>query len=61
MTSCPGELVLHHDGTTWCSEVDIGRTCAGLDLPHRAVWTCRLLWGPEDCPRCADVAQPLAI
>jgi hypothetical protein len=60
MTSCPGELVLHHDGTSWCSEPTAGRQCLGQDLPHRAVWTCRLLWGPSACPRCASSVTPMA-
>lgn len=54
MTDCPGELVLHRDQTAWCSEVRAGRACLGNDHPHRAIWTCRLVWGPGDCPRCQD-------
>jgi hypothetical protein len=52
MTACPGELVVHRDGAAWCSEVRAGRACLGTNRPHRAVWTCRLVWGPDDCPRC---------
>jgi hypothetical protein len=52
MTTCPGELVVHQDGTVWCSEPNEGRECGGLERPHRAVWSCRLVWGPASCPRC---------
>ncbi len=53
MTPCPGELVVHRDRSLWCSEVRAGRRCLGIDQPHRAVWSCRLVWGPEPCPRCS--------
>lgn len=55
MTACPGELVLHRDRSAWCSEVREGRACLGVGRPHRAVWTCRLIWGPAHCPRCHDI------
>ena len=45
MTSCPGQLVVHRDGSVAsCSEHRAGRSCAGEDLPHRRGFlACRIV------------------
>ncbi len=59
MRSCPGQLVVHRDGTVaYCTEVSAGRRCAGEDHPHRGgFFACRMVDGAT-CPCCTDV--PLA-
>ena len=36
MKTCPGQLVVHGDGTVaYCTEETAGRRCRGEDHPHR--------------------------
>jgi len=53
MKSCPGQLVVHRDGTVaYCTEETAGRGCAGEDRPHRSgFFACRLVDG-DRCPYC---------
>lgn len=57
MASCPGQLVIHRDGSVaYCTEKQAGRSCPGEDRPHRrGVVACRLVSG-ERCPYCASLA-----
>jgi hypothetical protein len=54
MRSCPGQLVVHRDGTVaHCTETIAGRRCAGEDRPHRGGFlACRLVDG-DNCSYCA--------
>ena len=54
MKSCPGQLVVHRDGTVaYCTEETAGRHCAGEDHPHRGgFFACRVVDG-DNCPYCA--------
>jgi len=54
MRSCPGQLVVHRDGTVaYCTEERSGRACAGEDHPHRGgFFACRVMRG-EDCEYCS--------
>ena len=60
MRSCPGQLVVHRDGTVaYCTEGTAGRTCAGEDHPHRGgFFACRVVEG-DNCAYCA--VEPLAL
>lgn len=53
MKSCPGQLVVHRDGSVaYCTEEQAGRTCAGEDRPHRrGVFACRLV-NRDACQHC---------
>ena len=53
MTSCPGQLVVHRDGSVAsCSEDRAGRGCAGEDHPHRrGIHACRIV-ERGDCSYC---------
>ena len=55
MRSCPGQLVVHGDGTVaYCTEETGGRTCAGEDHPHRGgFFACRVVDGAQ-CRYCTD-------
>jgi hypothetical protein len=54
MRSCPGQLVVHRDGTVaYCTENIAGRRCAGEDHPHRGGFlACRVVDG-DNCAYCA--------
>ncbi|HVA04590.1 MAG TPA: hypothetical protein VMU64_12705 [Acidimicrobiales bacterium] len=58
MRSCPGQLVVHRDGTVaYCTEETAGRRCTGEDHPHRGgFFACRVVDG-DNCSYCA--AAPL--
>jgi hypothetical protein len=55
MKSCPGQLVVHRDGTVaYCTEKNAGRPCAGEDRPHRGgFFACRVVDGNQ-CRYCTD-------
>lgn len=57
MMSCAGQLVVHRDGSVaYCSEEQLGGSCAGEDRPHRrGVLACRLV-SDQQCPYCASLA-----
>jgi hypothetical protein len=57
MKSCPGQLVVHRDGTVaYCTEEHGGRKCAGEDHPHRGgFFACRVVEG-DNCRYCTDAA-----
>jgi hypothetical protein len=59
MKGCPGQLVVHRDGTVaYCSEENAGRRCAGEDHPHRGgFFACRVVDG-DSCAYCSDTAVP---
>ena len=54
MRSCPGQLVVHRDGTVaYCTEETAERRCAGEDHPHRGgFFACRVVDG-DNCSYCA--------
>jgi len=56
MKSCPGQLVVHRDGTVaYCTEEQDGRACAGEDRPHRrGVLACRVVTR-DPCSACNPV------
>jgi hypothetical protein len=53
MKSCPGQLVVHRDGTVaYCTEKNGGHACAGEDRPHRGGFlSCRVV-DDEACAHC---------
>ncbi len=53
MKSCPGQLVVHRDGTAaYCTEATAGGSCVGEDRPHRGgFFACRVVDG-DNCPYC---------
>jgi hypothetical protein len=57
MASCPGQLVVHSDGSVaYCTEGREGPACAGLDRPHRrGVFTCSLV-SDEPCAYCSALS-----
>jgi hypothetical protein len=59
MRSCPGQLVVHGDGTVaYCTEETGGRSCAGEDHPHRGgFFACRVVDG-DGCRYCTDAPGP---
>ena len=61
MKSCPGQLVVHRDGTVaYCTEGAAGRRCAGEDHPHRAgFFACRVVDG-DNCAYCAVESVTMA-
>jgi hypothetical protein len=61
MKSCPGQLVVHRDGTVaYCSEETAGGACAGEDRPHRGgFFACRAVEG-DNCPYCTGAPVTLA-
>ncbi len=60
MKSCPGQLVVHRDGTVaYCTEQTTGGTCAGEDRPHRGgFFACRVVDG-DNCPYCT--VEPVTV
>ncbi len=60
MKSCPGQLVVHRDGTVaYCTEATAGRRCAGEDHPHRGgFFACRVVDG-DNCSYCATAPLDL--
>jgi hypothetical protein len=60
MKSCPGQVVVHRDGTVaYCTEDAAGRRCAGEDRPHRGgFFACRVVDG-ENCAYCT--VDPLTL
>ncbi len=56
MKSCPGQLVVHRDGTVaYCTEEHEGHQCAGEDRPHhRGVLACRVAHR-DPCTHCNPV------
>jgi hypothetical protein len=61
MKSCPGQLVVHRDGTVaYCTEDAAERRCAGEDHPHRAgFFACRVVDG-DNCAYCAVAPVTMA-
>jgi hypothetical protein len=57
MKGCPGQLVVHRDGTVaYCTEENAGRRCAGEDRPHRGgFFACRVVDG-DSCTYCAETS-----
>ncbi len=57
MKTCPGQLVVHGDGTVaYCTEETAGRRCRGEDHPHRGgFFACRVVDG-DNCSYCAAAA-----
>ncbi len=65
MKTCPGQLVVHRDGTVaYCTEDTDGRRCAGEDHPHRGgFFACRVVDG-ESCAYCSVAsvtAEPVSM
>ncbi|HZU79052.1 MAG TPA: hypothetical protein VE991_03985 [Acidimicrobiales bacterium] len=56
MKSCPGQLVVHRDGSVaYCTEDQHGAVCAGEDRPHRrGIFACRLV-SDDHCDYCSSV------
>ena len=62
MRSCPGQLVVHRDGTVaYCTEEAAGRRCGGEDHPHRGgFFACRVVDG-DNCSYCAAAPVDLDV
>ena len=60
MKSCPGQVVVHRDGTVaYCTEETAGRRCAGEDRPHRGgFFACRVVDG-DNCSYCTVAPMDL--